>query len=230
MYQALLLPAAYSCEQSRSNPSAHRASILEGQMDNQRVNARESDGRGREGDGSDRGSGGYSAILDRVLREDVAELAPEQRRGESVQPGHGKSRPQCRLWGWSLFLLPWRNSMGPVRLAWISITRDTSELPAAPCRGGPAETHRGCPHWVSCILGAAVYSRSRLRRHQNRKKDPYLLQFSSGVSKGKLTPKYITNTLQNYHLSVGLPRWLSGKESALSMQEVPVRSLGKEDL
>ena len=70
-------------------------------MDNQRVNARESDGRGREGDGSDRGSGGYSAILDRVLREDVAELAPEQRRGESVQPGHGKSRPQCRLWGWS---------------------------------------------------------------------------------------------------------------------------------
>ena len=63
-------------------------------MDNQRVNAWESEGSGREGNGSDRGSGGDSAILDRVLREDIAELALEQRFGESVQPGHGKSGHQ----------------------------------------------------------------------------------------------------------------------------------------
>ena len=214
IYQALLLPAVYSFEQSRSNASAHRASILEGQMANQRVNAWESEGRGREGNGSYRGSGGDSAILDRVCREDTAELALEQRFGESVQPGHRKSGHQWRLWGWSLFLLPWRNSMGRVRLAWISITRDTSELLEAPCRCGTTETQSGCPHWGSCTLAAAAYNRSSPRIHRNRKKDPYPHQFSSGVSKGKLTPKYITNTLQNYHLSVGLLRWLSGKESA----------------
>ena len=93
--------------------------------------------------------------------------------------------------------------MGPVRLAWISITRDTSELLEAPCRCGTTETHRGCPHWGSCTLEATAYSRSTLRIHRNRKKDPYPPQFSSGVSKGKLTPKYITNTLQNYHCLLG---------------------------
>ena len=52
-------------------------------MANQRINAWESEGRGREGNGSYRGSGGDSAILDRVCREDTAELALEQRFGES---------------------------------------------------------------------------------------------------------------------------------------------------
>ena len=108
--------------------------------------------------------------------------------------------------------------MGPVRLAWISITRDTSELLEAPCRCGTTETHRGCPHWGSCTLEATAYSGSTLRIHRNRKKDPYPPQFSSGVSKGKLTPKYITNTLQNYHCLLGFLGGSNGKESACDVQ------------
>ena len=63
-------------------------------MANQHISARESEGSGREGDGSDRGSRGDSAVLGRVLREDIAEPALERRSGESVQPGHGKSGQQ----------------------------------------------------------------------------------------------------------------------------------------
>ena len=96
---------------------------------------------------------------------------------------------------------------------------DGSLSPETPLNSGkaPADsaagTQRGRHRWVS-----AGYRPPRTAgvgwEYTGTEERPHPPQFSSGASKGQLTPKYITNTLQNYHLSVGFPRWCSGKESA----------------